>query len=556
MIKKVILLLFVLIPSAVGTVLSQPFMVTAVPRQIEVDGERAMFRIIVTAEVDFKSSVFLSATVPALASATVAIKPDRINLPYTDTAVAELRLVEPVAQGEYQVVIEAVNGPSVARDTLRIVVRERKGWKVFTRHHSPYPGGFFALDRRNGVAWFGGGDSLRSFDGTDWTSYPWPFGLDRRRELSAAGIALDSSGSVWTVFGGEDPAIVRFTGGAWSVFSEADAMSGFTGEMAASLRYGAVHGSRALVSSRGDLWVVGASGLLRFDGTSWRIYDSSNSELPESERGRAIIDREGAIWIGGEGSLVRFDGTYWTVYSSDLFREDGAGTVDPVDADPANGIWLLAGGVVRFDGLIAHRYSPDSGLIGRERSGALYGPNGDIWLGLTGETFGGETLEGGLARFDGERWWHYTAENSGIPHNNVSFIDMDDQGTVWMESTPSVEGEPALVLIDGKSPPRTLLTGELSAVGPTAPDDSRNGELPIVPNPARDRITVRYPSGRALRSAVVEDIRGRRVEASILDIGEGEGRVEIDVSSLPAGIYVMRVFDGRKNLSRRFVVAR
>ena len=227
MIKKVILLLFVLIPSAVGTVLSQPFMVTAVPRQIEVDGERAMFRIIVTAEVDFKSSVFLSATVPALASATVAIKPDRINLPYTDTAVAELRLVEPVAQGEYQVVIEAVNGPSVARDTLRIVVRERKGWKVFTRHHSPYPGGFFALDRRNGVAWFGGGDSLRSFDGTDWTSYPWPFGLDRRRELSAAGIALDSSGSVWTVFGGEDPAIVRFTGGAWSVFSEADAMSGF-----------------------------------------------------------------------------------------------------------------------------------------------------------------------------------------------------------------------------------------------------------------------------------------------------------------------------------------
>jgi len=48
---------------------------------------------------------------------------------------------------------------------------------------------------------------------------------------------------------------------------------------------------------------------------------------------------------------------------------------------------------------------------------------GNKWIGTWG---------GGLAKFDGVNWTVYNTDNSGLPHNSVDALAFDEQGNTWI----------------------------------------------------------------------------------------------------------------------------
>ena len=63
-------------------------------------------------------------------------------------------------------------------------------------------------------------------------------------------------------------------------------------------------------------WDLG-SGLAKFDGTNWTVYNTSNSGLPDNMGSYSLaIDGSGNKWIGTHVGLAKFDGTNWTVYNN------------------------------------------------------------------------------------------------------------------------------------------------------------------------------------------------------------------------------------------------
>ena len=48
----------------------------------------------------------------------------------------------------------------------------------------------------------------------------------------------------------------------------------------------------------GDLWVGTSSGLAKFDGASWTVFNEENSGLPYDAVHELIFDKDGVLWVG------------------------------------------------------------------------------------------------------------------------------------------------------------------------------------------------------------------------------------------------------------------
>jgi len=65
----------------------------------------------------------------------------------------------------------------------------------------------------------------------------------------------------------------------------------------------------------GNKWIgTNGGGLAKFDSTTWTVYNTSNSGLPNNSVTSIAIDGSGNKWIGTNGhGLAKFDGASWTV---------------------------------------------------------------------------------------------------------------------------------------------------------------------------------------------------------------------------------------------------
>lgn len=72
--------------------------------------------------------------------------------------------------------------------------------------------------------------------------------------------------------------------------------------------------------SQGNIWIGTYSGLAKFDGNEWVIYNKDNSDLPANQVYKLKIDKDDNIWIVSKISdhanyFSKFDQSNWTVYS-------------------------------------------------------------------------------------------------------------------------------------------------------------------------------------------------------------------------------------------------
>ncbi len=172
-------------------------------------------------------------------------------------------------------------------------------------------------------------------------------------------------------------------------------------------------------TSDGYLWISGYSGLIRFDGNSFTVFNSSNTEALENNVIRSLAeDRKGNLWMTTQGSgLIAYNNGTFKTYGKEigmmnLYR---ALLVDDKDriwsASPEFGWFYLENEELHF---IEH----SSSLKNLEVRTIIQSQDGTIWFG---------TLGNGIYKYQ---------------NNQLSQVEMPDYlKNEWIYSLLSENGE-------------------------------------------------------------------------------------------------------------------
>ncbi len=151
----------------------------------------------------------------------------------------------------------------------------------------------------NGNKWFGtAGRGLAMFDNKNWMQYKNPYDFFYN-DITA--IAIDSQGDKWvgTTGGG----ILTFDGTNWIKLKD-------------MINVGSYSINAIAIDSKQNKWFGTNNGVLKFDGTNFTSYDTTNCGLVNDYVLSIAIDAQGNKWFGTFGGGVsKFDGTNWTSFT-------------------------------------------------------------------------------------------------------------------------------------------------------------------------------------------------------------------------------------------------
>lgn len=530
---------------------AQPFLITTTPQSITITEATATFKVTPSVQSGFKASLYLSAECPTLPRAGIDISPSVLNAPYDDSATVTVTLRGPKTGGTHNLFITARNGAVLVHDTVEITIPNRSAWTVFTYdelgQYWNLEKKIFALDRQNGVAWFGGGDSLTSYDGAVWNRYAWPDTTGTQpyyyRNYGARGMCIDSTGLLWLVMG---KGVLQWDGNDWTIIGQVDSSAGLTASVFESINATTSSSPHIYAGLNGGVWMLGwgATGteLIRYDGTNWTHYTELNSDLGNSEN-RFIADALGNVWVQGyRNGITKFDGTYWTFYPSEFFGLTGVDkNILPLAATPDGSVWLRnrSYSITRFHADSAHGtpYNDFYSTFGHHTVSAIdIAPNGDIWAGLHPNNSDLERYPGGLVRFDGSTWWHYTIDNSGLPDNFITDVEVDNNNNVWI-----ITGEGSLTVLDGSVPPNEVFTGNASSVHASDRTESVV-TVEVIPNPVKGRSLIRLNLAAPEPVEIVMVNSLGQVIMTIVDEvrHEGDQFIPFDADEIAPGCYFFR----------------
>jgi ligand-binding sensor domain-containing protein len=185
------------------------------------------------------------------------------------------------------------------------------------------------------------GDGLARFDGVAWQSYTTADGLADNR---ISDIAVDEANNIWIAH--PYSGITQKSATGWTTFNIADGLlSDRTG---------------SIIAYDGSIWVghgtsyVSESGISRFDGADWTIYDHSDG-LNGTVKDLAI-DRNNILLALTDSSVFQFNGTGW----ADLEVPSLGFSFWRFAIDQSNQIWITGngGGAIRFDGVQSYPVTP------------------------------------------------------------------------------------------------------------------------------------------------------------------------------------------------------
>lgn len=183
-----------------------------------------------------------------------------------------------------------------------------------------------------------------------------------------------------------------------------------------------------LEASNGDVWIATWSGVNRVrkgalrDRSKWDLHTvaSTKGGLPNDWVYALAEGKNGDIWLATEGGLARFAANKWDNWNHakglgapyEKVKNDITFKSDPAQVSSHHA-----------------RQKEEMGLTGIN---VAFNPNyivslavdadGIVWAGTWG---------GGLSRFDGRKWTHYTTAE-GLPGNHVFMLHIDARKTLWI----------------------------------------------------------------------------------------------------------------------------
>jgi hypothetical protein len=150
--------------------------------------------------------------------------------------------------------------------------------------------------------------------------------------------------------------------------------------------------------------------------------------LPDDNVWAIATDPDGSHWFGTEGGVAHLFGTTWTVYNASNSALPAC-RVMGIATDPDGSHWFATdgGGVAHFDGTNWTVYDAyNSGLPADNVYAITCDPDGSHWFGTV--------MGSGVAHFDGTTWTIYDESNSALPNGSVQAIAADLEGSHWFGS--------------------------------------------------------------------------------------------------------------------------
>ena len=326
----------------------------------------------------------------------------------------------------------------------------------------------------------------------------------------------------------------------------------------------------------GNLWIVTlCKGISKFDGERFENFTKVAGVRPEL---KVIVDHLGRIWAVADRGVVVYDGKEWAYHPIPELEEKYGGVLDIVE-DKSGRIWAGTDwGAFYFDGV---RWNKLKGLpFGSED--AYVHPlsvdmDGNLWMGVRGGLI--------LISYDGSKFVTYT-EADGLPSAAINVIDasafsqkggcllvgtwgkglaiLDKHGWHTISQEDGLVGDLVLSIAIGRN--SDVWVGTMNGLShiygllPTSVEEAPTSNLQemmiVYPNPSFGPVTFFLRSGLEAYLDIY-NLLGQRVRR--LEVSGGkvlwDGRDDggREVSS---GVYVVRLEVGGKVFARKVVMVR
>ncbi len=157
-------------------------------------------------------------------------------------------------------------------------------------------------------------------------------------------------------------------------------------------------------------------GLARYDGTTWTLYNTSNSALPSNTIQAVEVDASGRVWAGTPAGLAGFDGTIWTIYHT--MNSGITGNHILSLKATGNNLWIgTRSGVSYFDGVSFSNYTTANSALSNDTIHRIVIHNNEVWF----------CTSQGLNRFVNNTWaaWYF-------PEGLITNVAFDFNGDAWV----------------------------------------------------------------------------------------------------------------------------
>jgi signal transduction histidine kinase/CheY-like chemotaxis protein/ligand-binding sensor domain-containing protein len=264
---------------------------------------------------------------------------------------------------------------------------------------------------RQGRLWFAATDYLLELDGSTWTAYPWPHGLQTH---------ASQNDTLWAM--GDGRIAIKVVG---NVSEDQILIFDPRSRIFASLSHPEGRSIR-LIRGRGDgtilVWSEPGCRLELFDGKNFQTIFNSAAKWSGYDV-RSMVERErGEFWFGGANALsVIKNGTLRTLEPKLDFPETGAFTIAALDPGK-----LIVGGrndLLEYDG---KKWTVLRSGLDRIRS-VTRTRDGTLWV---ASGTGVHMLQAGN--------WIANGEEDGLPSGTAYKVFEDSQGRLWVGTSRGV----------------------------------------------------------------------------------------------------------------------
>jgi len=394
---------------------------------------------------------------------------------------------------------------------------------------------------------------------TESSAQAWTIFNDANSQLpqnTVRCIGVDLQNRKWV---GTDYGLGIYNDTTWTVYTVANTSGGLTDNGIRTITFDVA----------GNAWLgTFNGGMVKFDGTNWTSYTTSNSGVPDNFVKAIAFDTPDTMWVGTPSGLAKFDGATWTIWNiNNTQMLSHHITCIAIGSNHMKYLGTLNGGMVYFDGDTTWQFFdhvngllPDNTALSitLDSTGARWiampahgisvfydaGPsfNWDLGTSLIPSNAIVHIMVDSLQRkycssqnegfiiFDGTNFVNYTTTNSPMPDDHVLCTTKDRNGILWVGTYNG-----GLVRVD-----EAVLAG--------VNEISRAEDFILYPNPAKN---ILYLSGikTGAKSFTITDITGKILLQKTVESSNSFQ----DVSFLSQGIYFLKIFSDSGTITKKFV---
>lgn len=264
---------------------------------------------------------------------------------------------------------------------------------------------------------------LVNYDGSNFTQKIFTYYTSG---TAATGVTMDTLGNKWLC--GDTKYWTKFDGNNWNTMSVQDISLVADSNMIFFHNY--------VRDTSGALWGIPKSGgVERVVGTQRTFFTTANSGLPSNIVLSVDIDSSNNVWFATNAGAVKFDGSTWQVYNT----SNSALTNNSINvvrvAPDGHSVWFCIpsssqGGVVGFDGTSTWTsYAASNWPFGVIPSSMEFDQRGNLYVASS-------STSGGLMKLDTAGNWSLfnTTTNPNLPSDWFFSMHVDRYDNIWMGS--------------------------------------------------------------------------------------------------------------------------